>query len=387
MLFALKTWRKKILCLFGYKLKNKFKIICLVIILILLNACYQDIAPIQVASILPLSGSYYLEGREIKNGIELAVDSKQKILGRNIKFIVQNDMGDYEMNINAYNKILSDKNNCAIIGGGNSKLTESIASISQRNALPIIVPSASVKIITQYGNNIYRVCFSDDVQGICMARFAKEDLAAKTAVVLYNQDSEYSKALALAFSKEFGEGVQIKSYEDSDLDFKNLLGRLRLIEPDVVFAPDDAYKAAIIFEQMRELDVRTIVLGGDTWENIIEKSSNARFLSNIYFCSHYSRDNKEFIKKYKTRYKKEPGSFAALGFDAANVLFDAIEKANSVEKDKILEALSQVNYDGVTGNIKFDENRNAIKNLNVLNITGGSINFIKAFDLNKQDEN
>ena len=89
-------------------------------------------------------------------------------------------------------------------------------------------------------------------------------------------------------------------------------------------------------------------------------------LKNAYFCNHYSSEStdpkvKNFIEAYKKEYNEEPNAFAALAYDAAYTLVGAIEKAGSTDKDAIIAALKDSDYKGVTGDIKFDENRNPIK--------------------------
>ena len=367
------------------KLKNIFLAL---FSLFFLCGCYNS-NTIYIGGILPLSGDYYFCGNEIKKGVELAISKRDTVINKKIKFVTIDDQSEHMKNINAYNKFSANKKICAIIGGGNSILSENIASVSQKNPLPIIVPSASLKSITEYGTNIYRCAFTDEIQGICMANFALKDLNAKTAAVFYDMDNDYSITLAKSFLKKFNESGKVlieQTHPTSDNDFKIQLNKIKLVNPDVLFIPDYAANAVLISKQARDMGIKSIILGSDTWEEAIEQTNDKSILDGIYFCSHYSIDNpdkkvQEFVKEYKTKYNDTPSSFAVLGYDATNILIDAIQKANSTDMQAILKALAQTNYSGITGNIKFDENRNPIKDITILKIANGKNNFFKIFKM------
>jgi ABC-type branched-chain amino acid transport systems, periplasmic component len=363
------------------KLKNIFLIAAC---LIFSCGCYNS-NTIYIAGILPLTGDYYFCGNEIKNGIELAISKRDTILDKKIKFVVSDDKSEHVQNINAYNKFAANKKICAVIGGGNSILSEDIAAVSQKNPLPVIVPSASVKSITEYGTNIYRCAFTDEIQGVYMANFALNELNAKTAAIFYDMDNNYSTTLAKAFSKTFNESAKVvieQPHPNSDNDFKIQLNKIKLAKPDVLFIPDYADNAVLIIKQIRDMGIKSTILGSDTWEEVIDGTNDKSILDGIYFCSHFSIDNPDaniqnFVDEYEKKFNKKPSSFAALGFDATNILIDAIQNANSTDMNAILNAMAKTNYSGVSGKIKFDENRNPIKNITILKIEDGKNNFFK----------
>lgn len=355
----------------------------------LVSGCTNSTDKIYIGGILPMSGDYYYCGQEIKNGVELAISKRPKILDKDIKFEILDDNSDHIRNIDAYNKFAANKKICSIIGGGNSILSEDIAANSQKNPLPIIVPSASLNSITEYGNNIYRVGFTDEIQGTCMAKFALTDLNLKTAAVLYDSENNYSVELAKSFSDTFNQnGGKIliqQKHATLDNDFRIELNKIKPFNPDVLFVPDYAYNAVLIAKQARDIGIQSIILGSDTWEEAITQTSNLNILEGIYFCTHYSVDNpnteiQNFVSDYKKNYKTIPSSFAALGFDSANILLDAIIDAKSTQMDEILNSLAKTNYSGITGQINFDSNHNPIKAITIVKISGGKNNFFKVFN-------
>lgn len=365
----------------------KFKnILAVAFGLIFLCACFNS-KTIYIGGILPMSGDYYFYGSEIKKGVDLAISKRDNVLGKKIKFVVADDQSEHMKNIDAYNKFAANKKICSIIGGGNSILTEDIASVSQKKPLPIITPTASLKSITEYGPNIYRCVFTDETEGICMAEFVLKDLKAKTAAVFYDMDNDYSIALAKSFLKKFNEGGKVlteQSHPTSDNDFRIQLNKIKLVNPDVLFIPDYAYNTVLILKQARDMGIKSVILGPDTFEEAIEQANDKSIFDNAYYCSHYSTDNtdpaiQKFVNEFKKEYESIPSSVAALSFDAANILLDAIQKANSTDSQAILNALAQTNHSGVTGNIKFDENHNPIKDITIIKVSNGKNEFLKTF--------
>ena len=366
-------------------MKSK-KFLPLLLASLLASSCTNSTNKIYIGGILPLSGDYYYCGQEIKNGVELAISKRPKILDKDIVFEILDDNSDHLRNIDAYNKFAANKKICSVIGGGNSILSEDIAANSQKNPLPIIVPSASLNSITKYGDNIYRVGFTDEVQGICMAKFALNDLNLKTAAILYDSENNYSVELAKSFSDTFkqnGGNILIsQKHATLDNDFRIELNKIKPFKPDVLFIPDYAYNAVLITKQARDIGIQSIILGTDTWEEAITQTSNPNILEGVYFCTHYSAENpniaiQNFVNDYKEKYKVVPSSFAALGYDCANILLDAIINAQSTQMDEILNSLAQTNYSGITGKINFDSNHNPIKELTILKISAGKNNFYK----------
>jgi branched-chain amino acid transport system substrate-binding protein len=348
---------------------------------------------IKVGSILPLTGDDYFCGQEIKNGAELAIKNQENLLNKKLFFVVCNDQSSKMNSIKYYEKLASDKNICAIIGGGNSTLSEEIAAISQKKIiLPLIVPSASLKKITRYGENVFRIGFLDDVQGKCMAKLAANDLNKKKVAILYNIDSKYSNAIVKEFIKNFSEdGGKIElmlGYSQLENDFRTLLNKIKannLI--DAIFIPDYAYNAALIYMQAHDLGIDCTFFGTDTWEEISSQISDAYVLDDIYFCSHhfvYNQNDKAkfFFDEYKKKYSKEPSAFAALGFDSASILIESIKLSNSTEKNDILSTLKDINYNGVTGNITFNEYGDPDKELEIIKINNGKNSFYKLFKSN-----
>src|SRR4029079_3474913 len=229
--------------------------------------------------------------------------------------------------------------------------------------------SSTNERVTQVGDYIFRVCFIDPFQGEVLAKFAYNDLKARKIAILKDIQQDYSVGLTDSIVKHFtalgGTVLDPVSYSSGDSDFKAILTQVRSQKPDAVFATGYYPEAAIIVRQARELGMKMPILGGDGWVGDALKNGREA-LNNTFISNHYSGDKpdpvvKSFVKTYKTKFNHEPDSIAALGYDAAKVLADAITRANSTEGPKIREALAKADVSGVTGRPKLNEKRNVDK--------------------------
>ena len=224
-----------------------------------------------------------------------------------------------------------------------------------------------------------RGCFVDSFQGEVLGKYATETLKKKSAAVLYNSGSDYSKGIADAFKAKFeaegGTVTEFLTYNDKDTDFKAQLTKIKNTNPDVLVLPDYYNVVGLIAKQARGIGIESQFLGGDGWESEdLTKIGGDAVNGALYINHYYSADTepavKNFVDAYKKEYNKEPDAFAALSYDTAKILVKAIEKANSTDGEAIKNALASMEIDSVTGNIKFGADRSAIKTAAIIKIDG-----------------
>ena len=338
---------------------------------------------ILIGGIAPLTGNNAIYGKTATNGANLAFEEINKdggILGKQVKYEVLDDKGDNTEAVNAYNKIAKDV--VAIIGAITSAPTESIADLAKEEGMPLLTPTGTQFGLTEGRENVFRVCFTDPFQGEILAQYSSETLEAKKVAILKNSASDYSDGIAKAYaekSKELGvEIVAEESYKDGDTDFRSQLTKIASAKPEVVLVPDYYNVIALIAQQAREAGIDATLIGGDGWDGVVEQldASSYADVENAAFSNHYSLDDdnekvQNFIKAYKDKYGENPSSFAALGYDAAYLYKEAIEKAGKTDKEAIVKAMQDIDFAGVTGNLKFDENNNPVKSVSVIKIVNG----------------
>jgi branched-chain amino acid transport system substrate-binding protein len=235
---------------------------------------------------------------------------------------------------------------------------------------------------------VFRTCFIDPFQGAVMARFAREELKAKRVAILFDFKQDYSVGLADFFRKKFtelgGEVGADERYTSGDIEFRAQLTTIRAASPDAVFVPGYYTEVGLIAKQARELGLDVPLLGGDGWDSAKTLEIGGAAVEGYYFSNHYAADSdspkvKDFVKRYREKHGEAPDAMAALGYDAAGILADALDRAGDVKGEKLRDAIAATHdYDGVTGKISIDEARNARKDAVVLKIEGGRFRFYRS---------
>ncbi len=337
---------------------------------------------IKIGEVGSLTGSEATFGTSTHNGIELAVreqNEKGGIHGKKIELITMDDQGKPEEAATAVTKLITQSKVVAILGEVASSRSIAMAPIAQQYKIPMVTPSSTNPQVTQLGDHVFRVCFIDPFQGQVMARFALDSLKVKKVAILRDVRNDYSVGLANFFAETFkkggGEIVVDQSYSAGDVDFKAQLTAIRTQKPEAVFVPGYYTEVGLIARQAKELGLTVPLLGGDGWDSPKLTEIGGKSIVGSYFSNHYSHEDKsphvqEFIQKYRTEYKVIPDGLAAMGYDAAKVLFEAMERSSpELTTAEIRDQIAKtVDFQGVTGKITINENRDAVKSAVVLRV-------------------
>jgi branched-chain amino acid transport system substrate-binding protein len=337
---------------------------------------------IKVGMYVDLSGATSSFGQSTKKGIELAVEEINAaggVNGKKIQLLTEDDQGRPEQAKTVVQKLISQDKVQAVLGEVASTNSLAAAPVAQEAKIPMITPSSTNPKVTEVGDYIFRVCFLDDFQGSSIARFAYNNLNAKTAAIFGDVNSDYSKGLTEFFEKEFtslgGKVIDKQAYTQNDTDFKGQLTNIRQKNPDVIYIPGYYGEVGIIAKQARELGMNMPLLGGDGWDSPKLWELGGDALKNSYITNHYSIDDpspkvQNFVKAFKAKYNGEtPDSLAALAYDSAYILADALKRAGSSDPKQLRDAIAATKgYDAVTGTISINDKRNADKSAVVLEV-------------------
>jgi branched-chain amino acid transport system substrate-binding protein len=340
--------------------------------------------PIQVGEYGSMTGTQATFGISTDNGVKLAVKERNAaggIKGRPIHLTAYDDKGSQQEAVTAVTRLIQQDKVVAVIGEVASSLSIAGGQVAQRQGVPMISPSSTNPKVTEVGDMVSRVCFIDPFQGYVDAKFAIDKLGKKKAAVLYNRAQAYSVGLKDYFEKPFKEmGGQIvaeEAYGDGDNDFSAQLTAIRQASPEIIFVPGYYTEVVNIARQARAKGLTVPLTGGDGWVSDALKNAGDA-LDGCYFSDHYAREDprpevQEFLKNYKAEYGGQtPDSMAALGYDAAKLLFDAMERAPSLSGKDLAAAINSTkNFKGVTGMITMDKNRNAHKPAVIQKVNNG----------------
>jgi branched-chain amino acid transport system substrate-binding protein len=350
------------------------------------KAAAEDV--ILLGEVGSLTGSEAAFGVSTRNGIELALEEANAdggVKGKKLAVRVYDDQSKPEEAAVAVTRLITQDKVVAILGEVASSNSLAMAPIAQEAKVPMVSPSSTNPKVTEVGDYIFRVCFIDPFQGYVMAKYAHDELKFKTVAILTDKKSAYSEGLTDVFQRKFtemgGKIVAVEAYAKGDTDFRAQLTNIKKLKPEGLYVPGYYQDVAIIAEQARELGLKVTMMGGDGWgsEKLFELGGSA--VEGSYISNHYSADDpsprvQDFIRKYQQKYGVVPDSLAALGYDAARVVIDAMKRAPDLSGPALRDAIAATkDFPGVAGTITLDEKRNPVKPAVVLAVEGGRFRY------------
>jgi branched-chain amino acid transport system substrate-binding protein len=367
-----------------------FAIIALVVSILALTACGGGGSATKVAILAPLSGDVATFGQSTRDGAMLAVEewnAKGGVNGKQIEVVVEDSQCAAEAAVSAANKVIDQDGVKFIIGEVCSSASIPVSEIATTKSVFQISPTSTNPSVTVAEDGttkptIFRACFIDPFQGKVAAKFALENLGAKTAAVFLDQGNDYVRGLAEVFIEEFTAGggqVLVKeTYTGDDSDFSAILTKVKDANPDILYLPDYYSTVNLIAAQAKEKGITATLLGGDGWDSAdLDRAA----VDGGYFTNHFSDQDtrtivQDFVKKYSDKYGAAPDALAALAYDAANILFMGMENAGKADPVAVAQALEKGTFDVVSGSVSYDAQHNPVKAAVVLQVKDGAVNYV-----------
>lgn len=368
-------------------------LIASIVIASLLSACQTQNGgadKVRIGVFMSTTGSTANFGISSVNGIKMAADEINAaggINGKQVELLVQDDRSDASEAATIVTKFVTQDQVHAVIGEVASSRSIAAAPIAQNAKIPMLTPSSTNPEVTKKGDFIFRSCFIDPYQGAAIAQFAAKTLGAKSAAIMVDRKNDYStgleKVINETFTKFGGKIVATQSYQEGDQDFNAQLTSLKGSNPEVIFVPGYYNDVGLIAKQARDKGITVPLIGGDGWDSEQLYKIGGTALNGSYFTNHYSPFDTDprvvkFVNDYKKRYNSTPDALAATAYDAANIMFDAIKRSKSLSGPDIRDALAATNaYPGVTGTVTFNQNRDAVKPIVMIEIKDGGTYAVK----------
>lgn len=345
----------------------------------------SDESTLLIGGMGPTSGAAASYGTSVKNGATIAVNeiNEKGIDGEKLdvtlKLNFEDDQADAQIAANAYSKLISD-NMDVFLGATTSGSCQTVNKLAQKDNILMVTPSGSAEDITT-PDNVFRICFTDPLQGIQIAGLISDTLAYKKVAVLYDVSSDYGKGIHDAFLKEAkNKGLEVvadQSFSSGDKDFKTQLTTIKSSGADVIFVPGYYQEASFILTQARQLGIETPFVGSDGWDGVTTQlgkdakiADGAIFLS-PFFSADTAENVKNFVDAYNNEYGSTPDQFAADAYDGVYAIAKAYKAAGTKDSAKLIEAMKSVEVDGVTGMFSFDANGNPNKDAKYIQIQDG----------------
>jgi branched-chain amino acid transport system substrate-binding protein len=349
---------------------------------------------LKIGEFASLTGKEATFGQSSHEGTLLAIEEINAaggVLGKPLRLITEDTQSKPGEPATVVNKLIAREGVVAILGEVASSRSLEAAPICQQFKVPMISPSSTNPKVTETGDYIFRVCFIDPFQGTVMADFAARTLKAKKVAIFTDVKSDYSKGLAKFFKDRFvangGTVATELDYNGGDKDFKAQLTAIKAENPQGVFVPGYYTDVALICIQARQLGLTVPLFGGDGWESEKLAEIGKEAVEGTYFSTHYHPEvgterSKQFVESYRKRFNgKTPDALAAMGYDSALVLADAIRRAGATEGPKLRDAVAATkDFEAVTGRITIDANRNASKAAVILQVKDGKYKYLETIN-------
>jgi branched-chain amino acid transport system substrate-binding protein len=331
----------------------------------------------------PLTGDWAEYGNDFKRSVTMVMDRINRmggIHGKTVVLEIADSRGDPKESVLIAEKFAADPDIIAEIGDFSSSSCMAAAPVYERENMTQLSPTASHMGFTQKGQNMFRVVATQGYEGPYNARWAVNDLGKKKIATIYiNNDwgVDANKYFTQEARKLGAEIVAEEAFTPGEKDFTAILSKLKRLKPDLIYLPTFYADATAILNQAKRIrfkpvvmansslfSQKTIELGGEAVEGVLIPAN--------YFSADPRPAAQEFTREYQALYGDVPNQFAALAYDAANLMVAALQKAGVDDRAKVKDALvSLQGFQGATGSISYANSHDPEKELVKITIKDG----------------
>lgn len=343
---------------------------------------------ITIAVACPLTGDYAQYGEAFKRATALKVKEVNEnggIDGKKIKIELMDDKNDPKEATNVAQRLVSNKNVVGVVGHFSSTACLAAAPVYQKAGLVEFSPTSSHPDFTKQGTYMFRNINTQEIEGPIVADMVVNRMKGKKIAVIYiNNDwgitakDNFIKAAEKLGAEIVAEEMFIGSQTK---DFTPTLTKINEQKPDVIFLAAFYSETGMIAQQMKQLGYDYPIAGLSSLfnEELLKLAGDAVEGINLptnFFPGDPNPVVTDFLSAYEKEYGAEPDQFAAVAYDTMGMMIEAIKKAGP-DRTAIREELAKIkDYNGVTGIITFNENRDVVKTMKILEIKDGKFQLV-----------
>lgn len=344
----------------------------------------DNASELYIAAANPMTGDSAQFGDMKVKAIQLALDEvneKGGIDGKQVKLIVGDDTGNPKEAPNVAQKFAADNKILAVIGHWNSSCTLAARGIYESAGIPVITDSVNKAVTDGTTPHVFRISLTDTAQAQHLAKYAYEQMGKRKAAILFTAN-DFGTGLKNDFTTKFtelgGEVVAAETYfEGQSKDFSPQITKIKSQNPDLLFVPGYYVETALIAQQAKAagLDVPMLGTEGISSDELIKLGGDA--VEGIKFTGFFHPEveypgTTEFVEAFTAKYNKEPDTYAALAYDSAKVVLEAMAQ-NGADREEIKKYLETVkDFPGVAGPISF-KNNDVERGIIILTVKDGKI--------------
>jgi branched-chain amino acid transport system substrate-binding protein len=355
---------------------------------------------ISIGMNLELTGSIPKVGEHSRVAAEMFVEEINaaggvEIGGQNytLSLVIEDNNGTAEGATSTANKLITQDQVLVMVGPNPSVAAVPAGEVANNLETPMISPWSTNPNATLNRPWVFRAPFLDPFQGPVVANFATEEFGAERACVLYDIASDYPTGLASNFTSAWeglhgaGSVVASESFTTGDQDFSAQLTNIRAADCDILFTPQYYSEVPLIVEQAHDQGITIPIVGSDSWGDpqLLELCGSAcdgYFFSTHYVASGATGATAEFIDKFTERHGEIPSDVGALTWDSMRLVVQALQNCGTIsgnlETDRacVREGMAAISgFEGVTGEMVFDDEGDPIKCAMIVQIQEGEVVF------------
>ena len=348
-------------------------------------------APIKLGVVLPTSGAIAYDGGLTLNGIRMAVEEINAaggVLGNKLELYVEDSAGVPATAVAAMEKLVGMEKVVSVIGDFGSSCTLAMMDVAQRAQVPLITPVSLAPKITEMGNIwMFRGCDNSGMIAKAFTKWAVLDRNVKKwAYIAINTD--YGRGSVEAFNEELkalgAEAVFTEYFNQGETDYYPIVTKLSASDADGLCLFGETVDLSRVVAQYHEMGLEGRMLIMDPTSGtfnpkfieLAQENANGIVGASRFVAAIQTPAAQKFVADYKALYGAEPEKYAQAGYDCTRMLALAIEKANSIETDKIREALSGIQYEGPQGKAYFDEKNQLIIDEYIIVVEDGKLEVV-----------
>ncbi len=320
-------------------------------------------------------------------GIQLANKNLPTVLGKKVELVLVDDKSEKTESAIAAQRLVEVEKVAAVLGVNSSSMAMAQNEVLDKAKIVSMGPACTNPLVTQGKPYAFRAAFIDPFQGHAAAKFAIEELNAKTGGAV-GQISPWTLPWPGGLLPRLSRNTPAMRERASLLlpsrrrpRLHRSVTQIKQINPDIIFAPNEYAEEAAILQQAKQLGITSQFLAGDSAdvpELVQIAGQNAEgfmYTAQFHPDAYTHPEAKEFVDGFRAEYNLEPETFSVTGYDAYTILIEAIEKAGSLDSDKIKAALEEGTFVGARGEFHFDENHNGVVGCPVIEIKDGKKTF------------
>ena len=314
----------------------------------------------------PLTGDAAIYGNAAMNGAKIAVEEINALGGIQFEFQAEDDVADGETSVNAYNTLM-DWGMQVLVGPVTTGAAIAVSAEVYNDRVFALTPSASSTDVISGKDNMFQVCFTDPNQGVGSADYISQNMPGAKVGIIYRNDDAYSQGIRDTFVSEAGKvGLEIVSEgtftKDTQSDFSVQLTAAQSSGADLIFLPTYYQPNAVILNQAKGMGYAPTFFGVDGMDGILAMPGfDTSLAEGVMLLTPFSADaddqrTQSFVAKYNELHGETPNQFAADGYDAVYIIYEALQAAGcsgDMSAEEICEAIVAVmptiTVDGLTG--------------------------------------